>query len=78
MTGNDRAEAAGDTVHHDGPAGGWGKLMCVARVLGRQWDAPPGRLGARFPETHALIAMSRHDAAPRTPASKSAPVGIRA
>lgn len=34
------AEAEEDTVHYEGPAGGWGSLRGMARIYGREWDSP--------------------------------------
>ena len=33
-------EAEEDTVHYEGPAGGWGSLRGMARIYGREWDSP--------------------------------------
>jgi molybdopterin-dependent oxidoreductase alpha subunit len=39
-----RSDEAGDenteTVHYDGPAGGWGSLEGIARIFGKEWDSP--------------------------------------
>jgi len=29
-----------ETVHYDGPAGGWGSLRGIARIFGKEWDSP--------------------------------------
>jgi molybdopterin-dependent oxidoreductase alpha subunit len=29
-----------DTVHYDGPAGGWGSLRGIAEIFGKEWDKP--------------------------------------
>ncbi len=29
-----------ETVHYDGPAGGWGSLSGIARIFGKEWNTP--------------------------------------
>ncbi|MDO1583587.1 FdhF/YdeP family oxidoreductase [Rhizobium oryzicola] len=29
-----------DTVHYDGPAGGWGSLRGITRIFGKEWNSP--------------------------------------
>ncbi|TAL80069.1 MAG: FdhF/YdeP family oxidoreductase [Beijerinckiaceae bacterium] len=29
-----------ETVHYEGPAGGWGSLRGIARIFGREWNSP--------------------------------------
>lgn len=29
-----------NTVHYDGPAGGWGSMRGIARIFGKEWDTP--------------------------------------
>lgn len=29
-----------DTVHYDGPAGGWGSLKGITRIFGKELDSP--------------------------------------
>lgn len=28
------------TVHYDGPSGGWGSLTSIARIFGAEWSTP--------------------------------------
>ncbi|WP_240530276.1 FdhF/YdeP family oxidoreductase [Novosphingobium sp. PC22D] len=29
-----------ETVHYDGPSGGWGSLRGISRIFGKEWDSP--------------------------------------
>ncbi len=29
-----------ETVHYDGPSGGWGSLRGITRIFGKEWDSP--------------------------------------
>ncbi|MGX4772399.1 FdhF/YdeP family oxidoreductase [Bradyrhizobium guangdongense] len=37
---NEAGDENAETVHYDGPAGGWGSLEGIARIFGKEWDSP--------------------------------------
>lgn len=62
-----------ETVHYDGPAGGWGQVSGLT-VL--PFDLPEGCVGAYYPEMNVLVPLWYHDEESKTPAVKAVPVRI--
>ena len=68
---------SGDVVSLVGDAQD-GVERVVSGLTVTPFSLPDGCLGAYYPETNPLVALSHHDRASKTPAYKSVPVTIRA
>ncbi len=55
-----------------------GILRTAGPLKGMGFSLPNGCLGAYYPEMNALVSLSYHERVSKTPASKCAPVRIRA
>ena len=48
-----------ETVHYNGPAGGWGSLQSIARIFGKEWATPTAvETLARQNNTHGFMCVS--------------------
>ncbi len=71
-----RGIAAGDRVEMESLSGD-GKKRIVRGFRAKPHNIPEGSVGAYYPETNPLLALSHHDPESGTPAAKSIPVLVR-